>query len=64
MKDDQDYLREQVKRLKWQEGMNYKCIAEELLGMKYNSFINFIHGYKKLGYKRARKLKEYVDDIF
>lgn len=63
MIEEQNYLREEVKRLKWKEGINYKYIAEELLCMKYNSFINFVHGYKDLGYKRAKILKTYIDDI-
>ena len=46
MREEQKYLREQVKRLKWQEGISYKYLAEELLNMKYNSFVNFVHGYK------------------
>ena len=46
MREEQNYLREEVKRLKWQEGISYKYLAEELLDMKYNSFVNFVHGYK------------------
>ena len=34
---DQDFLREQVKKLKWQEDISYREIAEDLLCMKYNS---------------------------
>lgn len=63
MKDEQNYLREQVKRLKWQEDISYKVIAEDLLNMKYNSFINFLHGYKDLGYDRVQILKEYIQDM-
>lgn len=62
MKDEQNYLREETKRLKWKEGISYKYLAEELLGMKYNSFINFVHGYKDLGYARVKLLKEYIED--
>ena len=49
LREEQNYLREEVKRLKWQEGISYKYLAEELLDMKYNSFVNFVHGYKDLG---------------
>lgn len=63
MLDEQNYLREEVKRLKWQEGISYKFLAEELLDMKYNSFINFVNGYKNLGYKRIRLLKGYIEDM-
>ena len=63
MREEQNYLREEVKRLKWQEGISYKYLAEELLDMKYNSFVNFVHGYKDLGYTRTRILKGYIEDI-
>ena len=61
--EEQCYLREQVKRLKWQEGISYKLIAEDLLDMRYNSFMNFLHGYKELGYNRAKKLKGFINDM-
>ena len=61
--EEQMYLREQVKRLKWQEGISYKFLAEQLLDMKYNSFVNFVNGYKNLGYERAKLLKAYIDDM-
>ena len=60
---EQEYLREQVKRLKWQEGISYKTIAEELLDMNYNSFVNFVNGYKELGYKRSRILSDFIQNI-
>lgn len=59
--DRQEYLREQVKRLKWQEGISYKTIAEDLLSMNYNAFMNFMHGYKALGSEKEKKLKEYIE---
>lgn len=61
MKNEQNLLREQVKRLKWQEDISYKTIAEDLLNMRYESFINFVHGYRDLGYERTKKLKEYLE---
>lgn len=63
MKDEQNYLREQVKRIKWQENISYKTIAEDLLEMNYNSFINFLHGYKDLGYERVKILKSFINDM-
>ena len=60
---EQEYLREQVKRIKWQEGITYKTIAEELLGMNYHSFMNFVHGYKELGYERRKILEAYICDM-
>lgn len=60
MKDRQENLREEVKKLKWEDGITYKEIAEELLGIKYNSFVNWIHGYYDLGEKRIRQLEDYI----
>ena len=57
MNREQNYLREQVKRLKWQEDISYKYIAEEVLEMKYNSFVNFVNGYKDLGSERVKILR-------
>lgn len=56
MREQQDKLRDKAKELKWKKGINYKELAE-MLDMKYNSFVNFIHGYKDLGYERAVKLQ-------
>lgn len=36
----QNILRKEVRRIKWEENIKYKTIAEDLLNMKYNSFIN------------------------
>ena len=58
---EQDFLRDQVKRLKWQEDITYREVAEDLLGMKYNSFINWLHGYTNLGYERRKQLEEYIN---
>ena len=63
LREEQNYLREEVKRLKWQEGISYKYLAEELLDMKYNSFVNFVNGYKDLGYTRTKILKGYIEDM-
>jgi len=57
----QDLLREQVKKLKWQEDIYYKEIAKDLLDMHYNSFMNWLHGYCELGSDKEKKLQEYVD---
>ena len=45
------------------EVINNKYLAEELLDMKYNSFVNFVHGYKDLGYTRTKILKKYIEDM-
>ena len=63
MKIEQDFLRENVKRLKWQENISYKQIAEDLLSMNYNSFINWLHCYADLGSEKAALLKDYIECI-
>lgn len=60
---EQEILREQVKMLKWKENISYKEIAVDLLGMKYNSFINWLHGYTNLGSERMKILREYISCI-
>lgn len=63
MNREQNYLREQVKKLKWQEDISYKYIAEEVLEMKYNSFVNFVNGYKDLGSERVKILRTFIEDV-
>ncbi len=60
---EQDFLRNQVKRLKWEANISYKEIAEELLCMNYRSFLNWLHGRSNLGYEKQKSLKEYIDCI-
>lgn len=38
--NNQDILREEVKKIKWLEDITFKTIAEELLNMNYHAFIN------------------------
>ena len=59
--NQQNYIREEVRRLKWEEDISYKTIAEDLLEMKYNSFINWLHNYKNLSNKRILILKDFID---
>lgn len=59
----QEDLRQAVKRIKWQEGISYKLIAEDLLDMSTNSFYNFVNGYCNLGYERSKKLEGYINDM-
>ena len=56
----QEFLRKECKRLKWEEEITYKEIAEDLLDMNYNAFINFLHGYKNLGEERVKILEDYI----
>ena len=58
----QNILREEVRRLKWEEEISYKTIAEDLLSMKYNSFINWLHGYKELGSEKVNILTDFISD--
>lgn len=58
---EQDKLRDKVKELKWKDNVSYKELAV-LLDMKYNSFMNFVHGYKRLGYARAMELERIVEE--
>lgn len=59
---DQEYLRSQCKRLKWEEEISYKEMAEHL-DLKYNSFMNFICGYKNLGERSVKRLEEFIIDV-
>lgn len=59
----QDYLRKEVRRLKWEEEISYKVLAEDLLDMKYNSFINWLHKYKNLSEKKIKILKDFIDTM-
>ena len=57
----QEELRKEVKLIKALEDISYKTIAEDLLDMKYNSFINWLHGYYCLGYSRSKLLREFIE---
>ena len=59
----QEYFREEVKKLKWQKDISYKFIANNLLDMNYNAFINWIRGYKNLGTNKLNKLKNFINSI-
>ena len=54
-------MRADTKRLKWEQNINYKVLAEDLLDMDYHAFINWIHGRCKLGTTRAKILKDFID---
>ena len=59
----QEYFREEVKKLKWQKDISYKFIANNLLDMNYNAFINWLRGYKNLGTNKLNKLKRFIKSI-
>jgi hypothetical protein len=58
--NEQDFLREQVKKIKWQENISYKTIAEDLLEMDYHAFINWLHCRCNLGREKRIKLNDYI----
>ena len=58
---NQNYMRAEVRRIKWEEDISYKTIAEDLLNMNYNSFINWLHNYKDLSIKKILILKDFID---
>lgn len=57
---DQNFLREQIKRLKWQEDISFKEVAEELLNINYHSFINWKQGKYDLCEDKAKQLYDYI----
>lgn len=61
--NNQDILREEVKKLKWLEDITFKTIAEELLNMNYHAFINWLHGYKNLSSEKIKKLEDFINDM-
>lgn len=61
--DNQNILREEVKKLKWLEDITFKTIAEDLLCMNYHAFINWLHGYKKLSDEKVLKLKDFINTM-
>ena len=61
---EQDFLRKEVKRLKWEAGITYREISQELLCMNYRSFLNWLHGRADLGYEKREILKDYINCIF
>lgn len=64
MIEQQNFLREQIKKTKWEEDITYKTISEDLLEMNYNAFINWLRGYKNLGKEKIIILKNFIDDYF
>lgn len=63
MLDNQEELRIQVKKLKWQYDISYKEIAIDLLEMDYQAFNNWVNGRCKLGRQKVKQLQDYIDLI-
>jgi hypothetical protein len=59
---EQEILREKAKMMKWKYDVDYRTIAEDVLGMNYNSFLNFVNGYKELGRQRGKILEDYISN--
>lgn len=59
----QEEIRERAKMLKWKYNIGYKFVAEEILHMHYNSYLNFVNGYTTLGKQRAEILSKYIRQI-
>jgi len=59
---EQDILREKAKMMKWKYDVDYRTIAEDVLSMNYNSFLNFVNGYKELGRQRSKILEDYINN--
>ena len=56
-----DYLRKEVKLLKALQGISYKELAEEYLGLRQDSFYSWLHGYYDLGIEKQHLLLEILN---
>ena len=61
--NNQEILRIDTKKLKWEQGISYKVLAEDLLEMDYHAFINWLHGRCNLGRLKAATLRDFIDCI-
>ena len=55
-----NYLSTEVKLLKALQGVSYKELAEEYLGIKQDSFYSWLKGYYNLGEEKQKQLYEVV----
>lgn len=55
-----NYLRVEVKLLKALQGISYKELAEEYLGIRQDSFYSWLKGYYNLGEEKQKQLYEVV----
>lgn len=55
-----NYLRLQVKLLKALQGISYKELAEEYLGIRQDSFYSWLKGYYNLGEEKQKQLYDVV----
>lgn len=59
--NSQNYYREEIKRLRWEEDITFKEIAINLLDMNYHSFINWLGGRCNLSRNKLLILQDYID---
>lgn len=62
MYKDIEACRKECRRLKWEEGIAYKVMAEDWLKMNYNTFINFVHGQASISDEKIRTLNKHFDN--
>lgn len=55
-----DVLRKEVKLLKALQGVSYKELAEEYLGIRQDSFYAWLKGYYNLGEEKQKQLYDIV----
>ena len=55
-----NYLRIEVKLLKALQGITYKELAEEYLGIRQDSFYSWLKGYYDLGEEKQKQLYDVV----
>lgn len=58
-----DFLRKEVKLLKALQGVSYKELAEEYLGIKQDSFYSWLKGYYNLGDEKQQLLYDVVNNL-
>jgi len=56
-----ELLRKEVKLLKALQGISYKELAEEYLGLRQDSFYSWLHGYYDLGIEKQHLLLEILN---
>lgn len=59
---NQDYLREEVRKLKKDFSIPF-CYLSNKLGMNKNSFYNFMDKQKNLSKEKEEKLKEIIERL-
>lgn len=62
VKIDQDKLREQVRQIKKEKGINFSYFAKQI-GLKNSSFYNFLCGSKELSTEKQESLKEVLGGL-